>query len=942
MEYAYLGLFSRVFEWVLKNIFDPVFSFVSNLLTTVLTWVFQKVLAPILVPILQQALEFFIDLWKELYSTQLYMLFSGVLKLIDYLEKAFDVFIGLDEVTYNRTSGTLVEVLMQQKTISTVFWAITLGALGLSLILTIYGTAKSAFDLDFENKRPVSKVMTAMMKTFIQFFTVPFFVYFFLQLSSVILKGVTSIFSLGEQTTLGRTIFVIASLNAAKDQSYNLNHAGGDIKLGISSSDPIRYPFYSLSGDTAVKDYGNLTEVSKVFNLASFDYIIGFIAAVFLLFTIGVCLIIFIQRIFELVLLYIVSPYFVCMMPLDDGEKFSRWREMFIAKCFTGFGSAVGMRLFLMICPLIMGNDIKFGTATSPEMDYMMKLFFLAGGAWAVYKSGPMITSLLSSQAGSAEANTAAMAGGMIYGYTAGALISKGQQALGSALRSPGGKGGRDSAEQEGNTNVKFNGQKGGINSPVMRSSQLGGGRMSGSRLGSSGGIAGSGGAVSASRGVGAGGTAGAGRSVGFGGSASASRGVGAGRSAGVNRSAGFSGSASASRGVGTGRSVGANRVSGINGAAGASRGVSVGRNAESPNRGIGTAANVSQNPAQNKHPEYTGEKRSGLDGSGISVNAGSRGGIRENIGKPANIQKREDKKSPGVTVNPNHRISGGINQTEPIQQRTASPNDEAAKFGSSPERRHTISQGTGQEVQGMSQGSSRRTRANSDGSYQGRRQNEHYRLNIGGSRYTISSGGKVISRRFPGSALSSDKISLTRAGSLGDSLSHSEHDTDGRYRGSSSAGTESSYSSSYESSSAGSESSYSSSYSAGSESSVSSYSEYSDSSSTSSYSASAGSEGSSADSVRYSDSSSSRPQYTSHLHTSQMSSTASVGGVRGMSRGSGVSINYQVSSAPIPAVRRINVSSSNIKVKYSDISIRGLSHSGQQNGRPFTRRSGQ
>jgi hypothetical protein len=172
LEYVYLGLFQKVFNWVLQNILAPVFRFVSNLLTTVLTWVFQNILAPILLPVLETALNTLIDLWKTLYSTQLYLLFSGVLKLIDYLEKAFDVFIGLENVTYIdengvEIAGSLVEVLMQQKTISTVFWMLTLGALGLALILTIYATAKSAFDLDFENKRPVSKVLAAMMKTFV-------------------------------------------------------------------------------------------------------------------------------------------------------------------------------------------------------------------------------------------------------------------------------------------------------------------------------------------------------------------------------------------------------------------------------------------------------------------------------------------------------------------------------------------------------------------------------------------------------------------------------------------------------------------------------------------------------------------------------------------------------------------------------------------------------
>ncbi len=481
MECVYLGLFQKVFEWVLKNIFGPVFSFVSNLLTTVLTWVFEELLAPILLPILQDVLNFFIDLWKLMYSRQLYLLFSGLLKLIDYLEKAFDVFIGLTEVTYQEAdgseiSGTLVEVLMQQKTISTVFWAITLGALGLALILTIYATAKSAFDLDFENKRPVSKVLAAMMKTFVQFFTVPFFVYFLLKLSAVILNGVVSIFNLEEETTLGRIVFTIASLDAARQESYNLSTAAADVTVGVTDS--VRAPFYRLTG-SGLKDYGRMIDVDEVFYLEKFDYLIGFIAAVFLLFTIGVCLIVFVQRIFELLLLYLASPYFVCMIPLDEGERFARWREMFVAKCFTGFGSVVGMRLFLLVCPLIMGGRIQFGETSSPEMDYMMKLFFIAGGAWAVYKSGPMITSLLSSQAGASEAATAATVGGLLYSYTAGKLIAKGQQGLSTALRGRGGGmgagmgAGLGAGGAEGGPgkkgNGRFTGLPGGMGAAVSR-----------------------------------------------------------------------------------------------------------------------------------------------------------------------------------------------------------------------------------------------------------------------------------------------------------------------------------------------------------------------------------------------------------------------------------------------------------------------------------------
>lgn len=476
MRLVYLGFFSRVFGWVLDHIFEPVFRFVSNLLNIALTWVFQEVLAPILMPVLEAVLEFAINLWVEIYSTQLYLLFSGILKLIDYLEIAFDVFIGLKDVRVGTGSqavrGPLIDVLMQQEQVSSVFWVLTLGGLGIAMMLTIIATAKSALDFDFENKRPVTKVLTAMMKAFIQFFTVPFLVYFLLRLSAIILKGITGALTVEGSTSLGRMVFVIASLNAAKTQEYNVSSNPG---ADIGPLDTIRKPFYVIGKDgVSSKDYGKINEVADYFHLGEFDYLIGFIAAVFLLFTIGICLVVFIQRIFELLILYLVSPYFVCTMPLDDGEKFSRWREIFVGKCFSGFGSAIGMRLYLMVCPIIMGNNIQLAAyTTSPETEYMMKLFFLAGGAWAVYKSGSMITSLISSQAGQSEMQTANMVGGMLYGSTIGAAIGKGRGAissLGGKMGSRlGSKAGGKGASGAGRSGLTGKGSKSGEDSQAFQ-----------------------------------------------------------------------------------------------------------------------------------------------------------------------------------------------------------------------------------------------------------------------------------------------------------------------------------------------------------------------------------------------------------------------------------------------------------------------------------------
>lgn len=480
MEIAYLGLFEKVFNWVLSNIFDPIFKWLSNLLTTVFSWVFQELLRPILLPILEEVMRFAFDLWMDIYCTFIYTGFSGILKLIDYMETAFDIFIGLRTVKYfdgeNWTDGTLLEVLLQQEVISTIFWALTLGGLAIALMLTIYATAKSSFDLDFENRRPVTKVLSSMMTTFLHFFTIPFFVYFILKLAAVILSGVTYALVGTNPTTLGRIIFTIASLDAAAPldsegnrisvPNYNISTSNGDITLGTTSADIYRYPFYSTNA-AEPKDYGNIDSVYKIFDLAEFDYLIGFLAAIFVLVVIALCLLTFVQRIFEVIMLYLVSPYFVSMIPLDDGERFGRWREMFLGKVFTGFGSAIGMRLYLLVCPMIMGNTIQFGTYVSPEMDYMMKLFFLIGGAWAVFKAGPMLTTLISFQGGQQESATQAMVGGFVYGHTVGKVMTYGKRAV-SSLGSKGGKAGQGSQkpdvskQQDGKKQQKFDGTTGG------------------------------------------------------------------------------------------------------------------------------------------------------------------------------------------------------------------------------------------------------------------------------------------------------------------------------------------------------------------------------------------------------------------------------------------------------------------------------------------------
>ncbi len=414
MDLVYLGLFQTILDWVLDKIFTPIFSFLASLLNTVFSWIFETVIGPlleaVLIPIMKWVIEMIFDIFAELF----YQLFAAVLKIIDYMQIAFDVLIGMRNVSYTDaanviTEQPLLDTMILHPTVRRAFFIIAALALGIALLLTIYATLKSIFDFDFDNKRPVSKVLTSFMKTGINFLMIPLLVLVMVKLSGIILSGIDTALTRGNMT-IGNTIFLVSSLNAAIDDQYNLNAEEHVTNIGLE--DTLRVEYFN-----GTKSYANVETVRGDFDFSEFDYLVGFASSIFLMIILAVCLITFVQRIFEMLTLYLVSPLFVSTMPLDDGEKFDKWREMFIAKCFMGFGAAIGMRLYLIICPLIMGGSISFigdGEYISTEMDYVIKLLFLIGGAWAIFKSGPMITSLLSFQAASSEQMTAGMVGGAV------------------------------------------------------------------------------------------------------------------------------------------------------------------------------------------------------------------------------------------------------------------------------------------------------------------------------------------------------------------------------------------------------------------------------------------------------------------------------------------------------------------------------------------------
>lgn len=400
MTYAYLG-----FIEMLQNLFQTIF---------------ENVLSPVLTEILTIFVNFFTNVIWNLLSELLIGLFTTLCALLDFLESIFDVFSGIAPVRVDGRTVSLLDALFQMETISTAFAYITVMAVAICFIFTIYKTAKSISDMALEDKNPVSKVLGDGLKAALTFVMIPFLCIVMLRLSTVVSTQAVAAFDAaqGGSTSVGTVLFLTAGIDADKETTSEKDLISGVIEMKDGRrpefNDSVRGPF--MKGD---RDYRDLKQVKKYFHVANFNYIVGFVAGIMLFFVMAGSVLIFVRRLFELLLLYLVSPFFVSTIPLDDGAMFAKWRELFVAKFFSGFGTVFAMRYYLLLIPAITSSKLvlyDMSLPNAPAINNVLRIFAVVGGAWAVYKSQSLILEILAPEAGMAEKQAAALFTGMVMG----------------------------------------------------------------------------------------------------------------------------------------------------------------------------------------------------------------------------------------------------------------------------------------------------------------------------------------------------------------------------------------------------------------------------------------------------------------------------------------------------------------------------------------------
>lgn len=398
--YTYLGAFDKIAEWIFSGI------------SKALTWLFQSIFGPIFTAVLEPLATEIISGVMVALSSILYDVFRGLLRLIDIIQTSFMIFAGVTPVVYHEKSYSLVELFFTDSAVGTAFRGILILSLTLCFLFSIVAVIRKMADLESEQQRSLSMILTDTIKSILGFFILPVGCLAAIYLAGAVLTSVNNATAQTSQTgsakTIATTLFEVSVSGALTD---DMKDAGSEYQKKFLSQ---ANPWETVTSE--VSENEQCYCIDHYINLWDIDYVVGYFSAIFLIWNLMAVSFAFVQRIFEIILLYLVSPFFAALLPLDGGERLKKWENMFVAKLAGGMGQIIMVNLYLMLVPIVMNGDINLtgGAVTDENTVYeaLIKLIFLLGAAMAVKNGATLFTSLLDYQAGISEQET--MRGGMM------------------------------------------------------------------------------------------------------------------------------------------------------------------------------------------------------------------------------------------------------------------------------------------------------------------------------------------------------------------------------------------------------------------------------------------------------------------------------------------------------------------------------------------------
>lgn len=315
----------------------------------------------------------------------LYILQKSICYLLDFIRDVFCKLAGIETVAINGQQEDLLSHFILSPQIRNAFLGVFLVGVILLCVFVIIAILKSEA-ADPQHKKTKGQILVKALQSFIIFLLIPFLLVAGIMLTNVIMGAINgsmtgAMLDGNSNSTIGGQILITS---------------GYDAYIGPSG----RRAEIERMFITGQLDYNNLSVVKDYYNLGDMNFFVGIAGGLVILIMFVISAVMFVQRIFDIILLYIVSPASVATIPLDDGGRFKIWREMLISKILGAYGIILSMNIFFLIVPQV-ANISFFGNAFK---DGVVQLLFVLGGAFAITKANMVISQLTGSNAGAQEA----------------------------------------------------------------------------------------------------------------------------------------------------------------------------------------------------------------------------------------------------------------------------------------------------------------------------------------------------------------------------------------------------------------------------------------------------------------------------------------------------------------------------------------------------------
>lgn len=295
------------------------------------------------------------------------LLFLWFLKVIDGIMEIFSAIAGVTDVTYQGERVNIIEFIVGDSTVGTIFWCVFILSVGLTCIFTIVALVKNMI----ANNRNITTIIGKFFLALLGTLAMVVVVILGILISNAILVLVSEIFEIGNTTKLSNSIF-----NACVGDWVN-GYSINEINVSTLS---VRKIF----GDYNTAAFGIWPTSWKnngMVNPDTFLYLPSMIASIGLMIAMVVAIINLAKRVYEIVLLYIVLPVSMSTIAVDDGARFKIWRETFITKIVLAYGTVFSVNIFILILPIISKMKIP---GVSNFANSMFLIFMIIGGALVI------------------------------------------------------------------------------------------------------------------------------------------------------------------------------------------------------------------------------------------------------------------------------------------------------------------------------------------------------------------------------------------------------------------------------------------------------------------------------------------------------------------------------------------------------------------------------